>query len=291
MAKAEYIRTDLAKEGAEPAEFSQKRGISYREYSEIGVNISDMRITTEEGAAIIGKPVGRYITVECGRMWLLDDDTRENVCKAIAKYVTELMPEGNKTVLVAGLGNRSITPDALGPLCNDKLIVTRHIKDHDEELFRQIGQEEVAAISPGVVGQTGIETLELIRGCVERVRPDVMIAVDALAARSVDRLAATVQLSDTGIAPGSGIGNRRKELSRDTLGIPVIAIGVPTVVDSSTLVYDALSRAGIEKIDSTLTEVLENGRSFFVSLKESDVAVEESARLISDALNRAFCRG
>lgn len=291
MEKNEYIRTDLAKEAGETAEFSEKRGISYREYCENGVNVSDMIITTEEGSAIIGKPIGRYITVECGRMWLLDDDTKDRVCETVEKYITELMPKGNKTVLTVGLGNRSVTPDALGPLCTDRLIVTRHIKDHNEELFRQIGQEEVAAISPGVVGQTGIETLELIRGCVERVKPDVMIAVDALAARSVDRLATTIQLTDTGIAPGSGIGNRRKELSRDSLGIPVIAIGVPTVVDSSTLVYDALSRAGIENIDDTLTAVLENGRSFFVSLKESDVAVEESAHLISRALNRAFCRG
>lgn len=291
MVKTQYIRTDLAKEAGECADITNKRGISYKEHRVFDIDISDMKITTEEGSAIIGKPMGRYITVECGKTWLMDDKKREKSCEVISQYIRELMPEGDKTVLVVGLGNRNITPDALGPICTDSLIVTRHIKDYDKELFEKLGQEEIAAIAPGVVGQTGVETLELIRGCVERVKPDVMIALDALAARSVDRLATTVQLSDAGIAPGSGIGNKRKEITKNTVGVPVIAIGVPTVVDSSTLVYDALSRAGIEEVDPTLEKVLENGRSFFVSLKESDVAIEESAKLISDALNRAFCRG
>ncbi len=290
MAKTQYIRTDLAKEAREYADITNKRGISYKEHRAFDIDVSDMKISTEEGSHIIGKPVGRYITVECGKTWLMDDERWENACGLIAGYIKELMPQGKKTVLVCGLGNRNITPDALGPLCTDSLIVTRHIKDYDKELFEKMGQEEIAAIAPGVVGQTGVETLELIRGCVERVKPDVMIALDALAARSIDRLATTIQLSDTGIAPGSGIGNRRKEITQNTVGIPVIAIGVPTVVDSSTLVYDALSKAGIEEIDSSLERVLENGRSFFVSLKESDVAVEESAKLIASALNRAFCR-
>ena len=290
MGKTDFIRTDLASEAREAADIDNIRGISYKETEVFDVPVADMKITTEEGSTIIGKPVGRYVTVECGKAWLLDDEAKDNVCSAIVQYITELTPKGPKTVLVIGLGNRDITPDALGPQTVDGLIVTRHVKEYDKDLFDKIGQEEIAAISPGVVGQTGIETLELIRGAVERVRPDVVIAVDALAARSVDRLATTVQLSDTGIAPGSGIGNRRREINRTSLGVPVIAIGVPTVVDSSTLVYDALSKAGIEDIDSSLTHVLENGRSFFVSLKESDVAVGETAKLLSSALNRAFCR-
>ena len=290
MANTEFIRTDLASEAKEAANIENIRGISYCEKDVFGVAVSDMKITSEEGSSIIGKPVGRYITVECKKSWLLSDEEKENVISALTDYITELVPKGNKTVLVVGLGNRDITPDSLGPRTVDGLIVTRHVKEYDPKLFDSIGQEEIAAIAPGVVGQTGIETLELIRGAVERVKPDVVIAVDALAARSVDRLGSTLQLSDTGISPGSGIGNRRREINRTSIGVPVIAIGVPTVVDSSTLVYDALSKAGIEDIDSSLKSVLENGRSFFVSLKESDVALAESAALISSALNRAFCR-
>ncbi len=290
MEGTKFIRTDLASEAKEAANIENIRGISYHETEVRGVAVSDMKITSEEGSVIIGKPVGRYITVECKRSWLLSDEEKENIIASLADYITELVPKGDKTVLVVGLGNRDITPDSLGPRTIDGLIVTRHVKEFDPRLFDSIGQEEIAAIAPGVVGQTGIETLELIRGAVERVKPDVVIAVDALAARSVDRLGSTLQLSDTGISPGSGIGNRRREINRTSIGVPVIAIGVPTVVDSSTLVYDALSKAGIENIDSSLKSVLENGRSFFVSLKESDVAVAQSASLISSALNRAFCR-
>ncbi len=290
MEGTEFIRTDLASEAKEAANIENIRGISYRETEVCGVAVSDMKIASEEGSSIIGKPVGRYITVECKKSWLLTDEEKENVITALTDYITELVPKGDKSVLVVGLGNRDITPDSLGPRTVDGLIVTRHVKAFNPKLFDSIGQEEIAAIAPGVVGQTGIETLELIRGAVERVKPDVVIAVDALAARSVDRLGSTLQLSDTGISPGSGIGNRRREINRTSIGVPVIAIGVPTVVDSSTLVYDALSKAGIENIDSSLKSVLENGRSFFVSLKESDVAVAESASLISSALNRAFCR-
>ncbi len=290
MAGTEFIRTDLASEAKEAANIENIRGISYCEKQISGVEISDMKITTEEGSSIIGKPLGRYITVGCKKSWLMTDEEKENVIQTVTDYITELVPKGDKTVLVVGLGNRDITPDSLGPRTVDGLIVTRHVKEYDPKLFDSIGQEEIAAIAPGVVGQTGIETLELIRGAVERVKPDVVIAVDALAARSVDRLGSTLQLSDTGLSPGSGIGNRRREINRTSIGVPVIAIGVPTVVDSSTLVYDALSKAGIEKIDTSLKSVLENGRSFFVSLKESDVAVAESAFIISAALNRAFCR-
>ncbi|MBQ4561704.1 MAG: GPR endopeptidase [Clostridia bacterium] len=290
MVEYGFIRTDLASEARRAVNLENIRGIWYSEKEISGLRVSDMKITTEEGSSIIGKPVGRYVTVECGKVWLLSDIEKENIVSVIAEYVEELVPKGNRTVLVAGLGNRDVTPDALGPRTVDGLIVTRHVKEADPELFERIGQEEIAAVAPGVVGQTGIETLELICGAVDRVKPSVLIVVDALAARSVDRLGTTVQISDTGIAPGSGIGNRRREINRTSIGVPVIAIGVPTVVDSSTLVYDALSRAGIEEIDSALRGVLENGRNFFVSLKESDVAVAETAELISSALNRAFCR-
>ena len=149
----------------------------------------------------------------------------------------------------------------------------------------------LSALSPGVLGQTGIETLELLRGTVRSVRPDVMVVVDALAARSCERLASTVQISDTGISPGSGVGNHRAAINRETVGIPVIVLGVPTVVNSSTLVYDALEQAGIHEISPPLRHVLENGKSFFVSPKESDVITEAVSGLLSSAINTAFTGG
>ncbi len=291
MESKKYIRTDLAQEAKEVCDIENRRGITYKEKTVRGFKVMDMSITTDEGCTIIGKPKGRYITLECGKPWLMEEDRLKEASLVISEYINELCEKKeNMTVLVIGLGNRDITPDALGPLALDSLIVTRHIKDYDGRLFDSLGKESIAAIAPGVVGQTGIETLELIKGAVERVNPDLVIAIDALASRSVDRLGTTVQLSDTGISPGSGIGNRRKEITEESLGVPVISVGIPTVVDSSTLVYDALDKAGIQTIDDSLRQVLENGKSFFVSLKESDVAIKDSAKMLSYALNHAFCR-
>ncbi|MBR6514561.1 MAG: GPR endopeptidase [Clostridia bacterium] len=288
MVESNFVRTDLAAEATSELNMDRLKGVHFQKKEVCGIPVSDMTITTEEGSTLIGKPVGRYVTLECGKVWLCDDSYRDGLVSAISEYILKLVPGQKNKVLVVGLGNRDITPDSLGPKTLDGLIVTRHIREYDKGLFESMGQEEVAAVAPGVVGQTGIETLELIRGAVERVKPHLVIAVDALAARSVDRLCTTVQLTDTGIAPGSGIGNRRREINKESIGAPVIAIGVPTVVDSSTLVYDALSKAGIEDVNDPLRQVLENGRSFFVSLKESDVAVTQSAKIISDALNMAF---
>ena len=177
------------------------------------------------------------------------------------------------SVLVAGLGNAGLTADAIGPLTVEGLHVTRHLMDADQALYRSLGCSALSAIAPGVLGQTGVETLELLRGAVRAVKPDVVILIDALAARSCDRMAATVQISDVGISPGSGVGNRRAPIDRETLGVPVISIGVPTVVQSATLVWDALQSAGIQEIDERLEHVLKSGVNFFVSPKESDVCV------------------
>ncbi|MBE6574125.1 MAG: GPR endopeptidase [Ruminococcaceae bacterium] len=282
-----FIRTDLAQECREASGMSEIKGVKYIEKEEKGFRILYMEIENEEASRIIGKDMGRYVTVETGKIWLLDEARRDGLRDILVKYIDKLCGQAN-SILVVGLGNRSITSDALGPKAVDKLLVTRHLRSLAPELFESISHREISALCPGVVGQTGIETFELIRGATESVKPDLVIAIDALAARSVDRLASTVQISDSGIAPGSGIGNRRRSINKGSLGVPVLALGIPTVVDSATLVYDALERAGIVKIDDSLTKVLENSKSFFVSLKESDTAVEESAHLLSEALNTLF---
>lgn len=284
-----YIQSDLAMErrGTD----GESEGIEYEETKRGGFLLTRLRIKNKAGERTIGRPRGNYVTLSVGKPWLMSEEQLEAAEDLLCREIGDMAKKicDCKSVLVAGLGNRAITADALGPLVTDDLVITRHVRLHEKKLFDSLFCCEVASLAPGVLAQTGIETLELIRGAVERVRPELVIAVDALAARGVDRLATTVQLCDTGIAPGSGIGNTRSALDRESLGVPVMAIGVPTVVNSSTLVRDALELGGINDISPGLEEVLENGRSFFVSLKESDVAVRELAGLISRAINRTFC--
>ena len=195
------------------------------------------------------------------------------------------MPE---SVLVVGLGNRHMTSDCIGPGTVEEITVTRHIKKSDSELLRKLGKIEVSAIVPGVSGETGMESAEIVKKAVDITLPSLCIVIDSLAARSPDRLMRTVQLCNTGISPGSGTGNNRKCINGDYLGVPVIALGVPCVVDSSTLVCDALEKGGIEDIPEQLSSVLENGRDFFVSLKECDIACRELSLLLSETIDELF---
>lgn len=287
-----YSRTDIAEECCDGLDLEESgRGIRFREYRSNGVPVSRLEITTAEGERLIGKPIGSYITLSVGRLWLADRATFARTAEALAgelKSLSSALCPETGSVLVAGLGNRYITSDAIGPLAVKDITVTRHIRELDPELFGSLGSVTVSAIAPGVIGQTGIEAVEIIRGAAENVSPQLIIAIDALAAKSVDRLAVTVQLSDTGIAPGSGIGNARKAIDRNTLGIPVISIGVPTVVDSSTLIYDMLRLAGADDLPDSVKNALDNGKSFFVTLKDADSAARENAKLIARAINIAF---
>lgn len=279
-----YVRTDLAAEGPSLGE----SGVSVKEYSEDGFSVHEIRSEGENPG--LGK--GRYITVTVGELWLYDKASLERAEEAVSKLLRELtepyVERGRVSVLTVCLGNRRITSDAVGPLCAEHLIVTRHLQTEKKELFFSLGGRELSVITPGVTGETGIETFELIMSAVKAVEPTLVICVDALAARIVERLATTVQLTDTGISPGSGVGNHRKEISFKTLGVPVISIGVPTVVQSSTLVFDALEKAGITDIEKPLRDVLENEKSFFVTPKNTDVAVTAQAELIAKAINKTF---
>lgn len=288
----DYKRTDLASE-LRTEENSGCPGISYRETNERGFEVSVFDILDDEGEKAVNKPRGRYITVQLGKIWLESDERLTAGEELLAHHIKELIHKAvgksePESILVCGLGNRYITSDALGSEVLNNLIVTRHLKEENARIFAALGGKSVSALAPGVLGQTGIETLELIRGAVGSVKPDIVIVIDALAASELDHLATTVQITDTGIAPGSGIGNKRRAINRESLGCPVVAIGVPTVVESSTLVYAALSEAGIEKIDPPLVQVLENKRGFFVTPKESDIVTEELSKLISNAINLAL---
>lgn len=289
-----YARSDLACESV-AREGMQIEGTEYKERRVGEFLHSALRVKSETAANRLGKEVGVYVTISCGRIdGMSEENTRllerllAGEVRGMAARLTGKAVDENFCVLIAGLGNAALTADAIGPKTAMRLTATRHLREHDVKVFRSVGCAAVAALAPGVLGQTGIETAELLRGAVACVHPDVVIAVDALAARSCDRLATTVQLCDTGIAPGSGVGNHRTAINRETLGVPVIALGVPTVVDSSTLVYDALRKSGIEEIGEELREVLENGKRFFVSLKESDLICESVSSILSRALGIAF---
>lgn len=279
-----YVRTDLAAE----SDFCGKNGVTVKEYEISGFSVHEILSESDSDEL----RMGRYVTLTLGPIWLRDRETGDNakdtVSKLISSFAGELVDKERVSVLTVCLGNRRITSDAVGPLSADRLIVTRHLKSENGALFSSLGGKELSVVTPGVMGETGIETFEIIRAAVEAVDPTLVICIDALAARNVNRLATTVQLTDTGISPGSGVGNHRKEISRKTLGVPVISIGVPTVVQSSTLVFDALEKAGMDNVPRELLNILENEKSFFVTPKNADVAVATQAEIIAGAINKTF---
>ena len=295
-----FVRTDLACESGDyPSDRDPPHGVHLREYRRDGLTVTRLRIETAEGKERLGREIGSYVTVKVENVLYLKESTRATLITVLASELRRMSEEISSRpitssfhVLVAGLGNAAMTADALGPKTHRAILATRHLQGSDDPIVKKIAEDyaTVSAISPGVLADTGIEALELLRATAESIRPDLILAVDALAARDLTRLASTVQITDTGVRPGSGVGNRRAPLSRETVGVPVITLGVPTVVDSSTLVLDALERAGIgrDEISTELLSVLENGTSFFVSPKEIDTLTEAFAEILGEAIRTAF---
>jgi len=216
------------------------------------VKVTRVKVETQEGAENIGKPIGNYITLDAPQIKDNEPDTNEKVYMVLARELRKLIGDNkDKSVLVVGLGNWNVTPDALGPKVISYVEVTRHILEYAPEYVNR-PLRSVSAISPGVLGTTGMETGEVIKGVIDKIKPDLVIAIDALASRKLERISTTIQIADTGISPGSGIGNKRMALSQETLGVPVIAIGVPTVVDAATMANDTieLMLENIDKIGS-----------------------------------------
>lgn len=291
-----FERSDLACELAGVGK-SLCPGAEWKTREAAGFAISELVVATKEASDNLGKPCGRYLTVESGRIDRLSAGDHRALSHLLAgelrgtvKRLTHKTIDANLSVFVAGLGNADLTPDAIGPQTMRRLTATRHLRQYEGDLYRAIGCSSLSALAPGVLGQTGIETSELLLGAVNATHPDVIIVIDALTARSCDRLCATIQLSDTGIEPGSGVGNHRCAITYKSMGVPVIALGVPTVVNSATLVWDALREAGIEE-DPRLREVLEKGKNFFVSPKESDLICQSVAQLFARAIGLAFAEG
>jgi len=273
------FRTDLALEMHESQEGDLSGvEITTEEDEKLGITVTWVEITDENGAAAMGKPIGNYVTLESAAMKENDPEVHEEIAKILARKLGRLHNLSDEAViLVVGLGNRQVTPDALGPKVCEKLLVTRHLgEDVPEELTGRL--RAVSALSPGVMGITGIETAEIIKGVTEKITPDLIIAIDALAARRTNRINATIQMSDAGVNPGAGLGNRRMSINRESMGVPVIAVGVPTVVDAATLVNDTM-----DKMLSAMAQSAPHGEAFFNMLDE--LQDEERYALIKEILS------
>ena len=320
MVEKYKIRTDLAMEQKERFESDhvEVSGVVLEEEydEEKEIKITTVRIETENGAKAMGKPVGTYLTLEAPNMAAADEGYHREISETLAgfleKYMkdTEENQEKGYSVLVVGLGNREVTPDALGPYVVDQLNVTRHIvQEYGRYAVGKGGSRIVSAIVPGVMAQTEMESAEIIRGIVNETTPDLIMVIDALAARSTKRLNRTIQISDAGIYPGAGVGNHRSEITKDTMGIPVIAIGVPTVVDAATIVNDAMENfitaletsetlkgVGVvlqgynsaEKYELVKELIAPHLNGMFVTPKDIDDTVRRISYTISEAMNMLF---
>ena len=299
MAVSKRIRTDLALETTErfAEENTEIRGVEIQEKydEEKDVRTTVVKIVTENGAKAMGRPQGTYITIEAPDLSEPDEDYHREISEEISVYLKQLIDlKKEKSILVVGLGNAGITADALGPHVVENLRMTRHIiREYGLRGITHEKMHRVSGIVPGVMAQTGMETAEIIQGVVAETKPDVVIAIDALAARSVRRLNRTIQITDTGIHPGSGVGNHRNGLTEENLQVKVIGIGVPTVVDAATIVLDSMAHLLDALEEAEQKEFLEemiapNLYSMFVTPKDVDETVKYLSFTISEGLNIAF---
>lgn len=290
------LRTDLAIEAKEMyhenvREVTEIQGIKARSKEIDGITVSHIEVLDETGSNNIGKPIGNYYTLEIPEFLDFGYAYYYSATELLSSELKKILPDiGKKTALVVGLGNRHITSDALGPHTIDRVIVTRHLFEYSSKNFENLGS--LCAIAPSVLGLTGVETADIVKGICEKISPGVVVLVDALASRKTERVATTIQMSDTGLNPGAGIGNHRKEITEKSLGVPVISIGVPMVVDAATVAYDAISELGLSTdigdIDKYIKRKRGNQASFIVTPKDIDKLTKQMSNVISSAINITF---
>lgn len=271
------LRTDLALEKRELLGREEPEGVESEESDQGGVKFTKIRVINEKGSEALGKPIGTYITAEIPEL-MKNPVTDEDMIEAVAAQLRSLLPKDG-SILAVGLGNTRITPDAVGPKSISMVLATRHI---GKELSDEIGLGElrsVAGFVPGVLGRTGLEAAESVKGLVGAVSPSAIIVVDALAARKLSRLGTTIQISDIGIIPGSGVGNARKEITERSVGVPVISVGIPTVVDVGTLVAD---------LTGSNSEIPSESRDMIITPREIDIVIERASELIGMSINKAL---
>lgn len=296
------VRTDLALEARESigeAE-SELRGVTVEEYykEEEDIRVTKVTIDTKNAAKAMGKPMGVYVTMEAPAMVEPDDDYHREISESLAEELQQMLPGmgQEQSILIVGLGNREVTADALGPQVVDNLFITRHIvKEYGKAAYDCDRMNLISALEPGVMAKTGMETAEIVSGVVNETRPDLLIVIDALAARSTRRLNRTIQITNTGIQPGSGVGNHRNALTEESLGIPVVAIGIPTVVDAATIVGDALEKLLSEEKEFDSMKYLGEHRNAFSELnnmymtgKDIDAVIKRVSYTVSEGINLAL---
>jgi len=318
------LRTDLAIENREIYKAANKieeeiPGVEAVEEKDEDILTTKVKIKSKEGEKALKKPIGTYVTIEAPNFRYAEENEKEKLSQKIAKEIKQMLQgivTNKDDVLVVGLGNLNVTPDALGPKVTSNIDITRHILHYAPQYIDK-NARPVSAISPGVLGTTGIETVEILKGIVDKIKPKAIIAIDALASRRMNRISSTIQIADTGICPGAGVGNNRKEITKDTLGIPVIAIGVPTVVEAATIASDTIElfvnsiKKEIEESnsnDSKLSELyklLENlqnedkyqvikqllsseENNYMVTPKEIDQIITDMSEVISQGINMAL---
>lgn len=295
-------RTDLALEARESITDadSSLRGVRVEEEydEEQDIRVTLVEITTKNGAKTMGKPMGTYITIEVPGMLEPDEGYHREISEVIAKQLMKLIPNAEKEqeILVVGLGNREVTADALGPHVVDNLYITRHIvKEYGRAAYNKEKINIVSSIEPGVMGKTGMEAAEIIKGVIEQTQPQIMVVIDALAARNTKRLNRTIQITNTGIHPGSGVGNNRNALTEESMGIPVIAIGIPTVVDAATIVLDAFDKMleGIGEADKhrcleDCSNSISELHNMYVTSKDIDAVIKRVSYTVSEGINLAL---
>lgn len=299
------MRTDLALEIRESIgdADSRLRGVRVEEYyhDEEDVRVTKVMIDTKNAAKVMGKPIGIYVTMEAPAMIEPDEGYHREISECLAQEILHLLPDADEeqSVLVVGLGNREVTADALGPHVVDNLFITRHIvREYGKAAYNCERMNQVSALEPGVMAKTGMETTEIVKGVVQETAPDVLIVIDALAARSTKRLNRTIQITNTGIQPGSGVGNHRNALTEETVGVPVIAIGIPTVVDAATIVGDALEKLLEEEKDMEGLRLMERQKLNFAELnnmymtgKDIDAVIKRVSYTVSEGINMAIGEG
>ena len=295
------VRTDLALEAKESIsqEEEQLRGVRVDEYrlDSEGALVTRVSVESKNAAKAMGKPMGIYVTIEAPTLVEADEDYHRDISICLAEELRKLLPQEKElNVLVIGLGNRMVTADALGPQAVDNLCITRHIvKEYGVAAYNCSRMNVLSALEPGVMAKTGMETAEIVRGVVEETHPDALIVIDALAARSVKRLNRTIQITNTGIQPGSGVGNHRNALTRESLGVPVVAIGIPTVVDAATIVSDALEKALADeefgetaKLFGSSSRIFPELNNMYMNGKDVDEIIKRISFTISEGINIAM---
>ena len=291
-----FFRTDMAVERRDLYRNANKledeiRGVECEEEKVDDINITRVKITNSEGEQALQRRIGNYITIDIKKIHNITEDKENQIIETFSKELKTIIDKHikpNEEILIVGLGNSFSTPDSLGAKVVQNIEITRHIKIYLPNAIDR-NTRSVSAITPGVLGTTGIETVEIVRGIVDNIKPKLVIAIDSLCSKNIDRINKSIQISDTGIVPGGGVGNRQAELSKDTLGVPVIGVGIPTVLDAATIVIDTLNACDVNIPENEIVDKMKlNNFNFIVTPKEIDELIENMTAIVSEGINMSF---